>query len=102
MLLLREPVSSHSRFGYDRDTEELGVLSCPTGVLHTSYHAVFVNAGIRRFLSRSLVRADADLFVLFRARVPQDELISDVTADRIAFCVEQCDAVRIRSVKPII
>src|SRR5690242_10346268 len=63
---------------------------------------MLIGSGIHAFLSRSLVGSDADLFVHFRSRVPQDQLVSDVSADGIAFAVKERDAISVRRVEPII
>src|SRR6185503_301255 len=59
-------------------------------------------ARVCALLPRPLVWTNTDLFILFGAGVPQVQLVGDVAADRISFAVEQCDAVRARSVEPIV
>src|SRR6266481_5802210 len=95
-------VRSHARFSGNRDAKELGILSGPSRIIHTTHDAMLINSSIHTLLPRSLVRADTDLFVDFRAGVPQDQLVSNVGADGIAFGVKQRDAISIRRIKPII
>src|SRR5262249_15918773 len=49
-----------------------------------------------------LVWTNADLFVFLRAGVPQVKLIGHVTAEGVAFAIEQRDAVWTRSVEPVV
>src|SRR6478672_4456466 len=63
---------------------------------------MFVFAGVRAFLSRTLVWTNTDLFIFLGAGIPQVELVRDVTTDRGALGVEQRDPICSRRVEPII
>src|SRR5690349_5648109 len=99
---LRESSSLHSSFRCDRDAKELLVSSRPAGVTDAVDHTIFRFAGVRTLLSWPLVWTNADLLILFGAGVPQVELVRDVAAHRIAFVIEQHDAVCTRRVEPVV
>src|SRR5262245_8997076 len=80
----------HSRFSGDADAKEVTVLA-PSGILHAMHDTVFIRSGIRLRLARTLICPYADLFIYFRPGVPEDELVGNVAADRIAFCIKQGD-----------
>src|SRR6185369_879409 len=43
-----------------------------------------------------------DFFILLGTGIPKIKLIGDITTDRVAFRVEQCDAVGAGRVKPVV
>src|SRR6185503_13631089 len=100
--LIRVICGSHSSFWCNGDAKELRVPSCPASILNAVHHAIFSFTGVRTFLTWSLVWTDADLFIFLGTGVPEVELIRDITTDRDAFRIEQCNSICSRRVEPIV
>src|SRR5262249_12818391 len=85
----------------DRDAKELGSLVEEDRGLRLVYNSVLVLSGVRRLLTRTLIRSDAYLLVLLGSCVVKGKLRSDVPADRLAI-FKQRNAVRRRRIEPIV
>src|SRR5678815_4543132 len=65
------------------------------------YYAVLLRSGVNSFLARSLVRTNADLFVLLGSRIVKSETGSNVPAYRLAILKERY-ALRRCGIEPVI
>src|SRR5215213_1159120 len=80
-------------FRCDRDSQHVRGVWVSEAVFDWSDFLSLGHARIRTLLSRRLVGTDSRLFVNFSTRIPQSDLRSYVATQRLAFLIEQVDAV---------